>query len=181
MANATLTAPSADITTPAHPNTKYRVAIRTIAVDNGWTFDQPDFSRDVFTRDGETLTVHHNHNNAITAAERQVNPDANVESLPSTRGKMFVVQEWLTGIEDTYDPKTGKGKRFIRLTPEQVKRFESGQGIAKIKGEPTVKAEATTPVKTPAPKPAPAKKPTPRSRKAGTKAAAHTDLESMGY
>lgn len=177
MANATLTAPSAEITVPA--NTKYRVAIRSIAVDNGWTFDQPDASRDVFTRDGETLTVHHNHNNAITAAERQVSPDANVESLPSTRGKMFVVQEWLTGIEDTYDPKTGKGKRFIRLTPEQVKRFESGQGIAKIKGEVTTEAKAE--VKTPAPKPAPAKKPTPRSRKAGTKANAHTDLESMGY
>ena len=171
-------------TTTISTNTKYRVAIRHIGVDNSWTFDQPDASRDVFTRGDEKITVHHNHNNAITAAERQVGKDANVESLPSSRGKMFVVQEWLTGIEDTYDPKTGKGKRFIRLTDEQVRRFESGQGMAKIKTdtltEQVENAVAKVDAKTPA-KPAPAKKPTPRSRKAGSKTVAHTDLEAMGY
>jgi hypothetical protein len=164
--------------------TKYRVAVRVIGVDNKFVFAQVDPFTDSFTRGDTVIHVRHNGNDRITEAE-MVQGDS-ITRLPSSRGKMFVVQEWLTGIADEYDPKTGKGKRFINLSPEQVKLFESGKGVAKIIRATTNtvvaenlngEAKAVTTPKAPAPKPAPK----PRSRKAGTKVTAHTSVEDMGY
>ena len=125
--------------------TKYRIAIRQIAVDNGWTFKQLNPSVDRFTKGNQRVDVQHGPSNLIAAAERAV---GNSIARSGTQGKMFVVQSWLTGVKDEINPKTGKGSNFIRLTPEQVAKFESGQGIAKIASvDEIVEASRTVPAK----------------------------------
>lgn len=126
-------------TTTKVPNgTKYRVAIRVIAQDNSWKFEQISTSTDRFTKGKQVIDVVHSPTNAISTAEKV---EGNSHTRAGTQGKMFTVQAWLTGIADPIDPKTGKGKRFIRLTPEQMLKFESGKGVALIKAmEPAAPA-----------------------------------------
>lgn len=119
--------------------TKYRVAIRQIAVDNGWTFKQLNAGVDRFTKGDQRVDVSHGPSNLIASAERAI---GNSIARAGTQGKMFVVQSWLTGVKDEINPKTGKGSNFIRLTPEQVAKYESGKGIAKISTEVEI-AEAS--------------------------------------
>jgi cell division septation protein DedD len=114
------------------PATKYRVAIRDIAVTNGWTFRQLSPSIDQFTKDDAVIAVEHGPSNLITRAERLVG-DKQLDTARK-RGKMFDVQAWLTGQPDPDQ------QRYIRLSADQVRRYESGQGIAKIEGGVTVAA-----------------------------------------
>lgn len=151
--------------TTIKPATKYRVAIRDIAIRNGWTFEQVSESTDRFEKNNSVALVHHGPSNLITRAELTT-PKGTQVSAKS--GKMFDVQAWLTGVADP------DRSNFIRLSPEQVKKFESGESIAKIAAEheihvapapfpaakprkaPAKKAEAEVkPVSAPAPKPAP--------------------------
>lgn len=108
-------------TTPA---TKYRVAIRDIAVANGWTFDQLSTSLDQFTKGDDVIVVAHGPSNLISTAERRIGDKGH--DVVSRSGKMFQVQAWLTGQPDP------DHTRYIRLSAEQVRKYESGQGIAKI-------------------------------------------------
>lgn len=117
-------------TTKVSTNTKYRVAIRVIGIDNGWKFDQISTSTDRFTKGKTVVDVVHSPTNLISTAEKV---EGNSHTQAGSQGKMFTVQAWLTGVADPIDSKTGKGKRFIRLTPEQVLKFESGKGVALIK------------------------------------------------
>lgn len=162
------------------PATKYRVAIRDIAIQNGWRFEQ--LGRiDRFTKGDEVVAVEHGPSNLITRAERA--KGTNHFETARNRGKMFDVQAWLTGVPDP------EQERYIRLSPEQVRKYESGQGIAKIDGVAAVMAGAeekqlapkpTAPEpkrapakKAPAPKAkAPAPKPAPRAAKTAPAAAA---------
>ena len=57
------------ISTPA---TKYRVAIRDIAVANGWTFNQLSTSIDQFTKGDDVVAVQHGPSNLISTAERRI-------------------------------------------------------------------------------------------------------------
>lgn len=118
------------VTSKAPTGTKYRVAIRVIAADNGWKFEQLSTSVDRFTKGKTVVDVAHSPTNLISTAEKV---EGNSHTRAGSQGKMFTVQAWLTGVADPIDPKTGKGKRFIRLTPEQVLKFESNKGIALIK------------------------------------------------
>lgn len=150
------------------PATKYRVAIRDMAIANGWTFTQVG-SLDRFEKGDQVVAVEHGPSNLITRAAKSV-ANRQFDETPRA-GKMFVVQEWLTGVADP------DHSRFIRLTPEQVRKYESGQGIAKIAPSLGEKIEAAQtkadePVKAPKPK-APARKATvPTARKASAKPAA---------
>lgn len=148
------------------PATKYRVAIRDIAISHGWEFTQIATSTDRFTKGGATIDVHHGPSNLITVAEKV---DGKSITKTSRSGKMFDVQAWLTG---TPDPDR---TNYIRLTEEQIRAYESGQGKAKIAvidapaptkpapapapaksaAKPAPKAEVKAEVKAPAPKPAP--------------------------
>jgi hypothetical protein len=138
------------------PATKYRVAIRDIAVSQGWTFEQRSVQTDRFTKGATTIDVHHGPSNLIRSAEILV-PGKPIKRIEGG-GKMFEVQAVLTGQPDPTH------KRFIRLNNEQIARYESGQGIAKITAHVSAvieQADAKAAVK-PAPKPAaPAKKVTP--------------------
>ena len=120
--------------------TKYRVAVRVIAVDNKWTYEQ--FGPiDRFSKGNVVIDVTYGPSNSISTAEKVA---GNSHTLTGSTGKMFVVQEWLTGIKDPINPKTGKGVRFIRLTTDQVTKFESGKGIALIKAAEVKKETVTT-------------------------------------
>lgn len=132
------------------PATKYRVAVRDIAIQNGWTFTQLNPQLDKFEKNGTVIAVSHGPSNLISTAEK-LTAD-NKHDVTERSGKMFQVQEWLTGIADP------NHERYIRLTPEQVKRYESGQGIAKLTGVFTA-TPADEPVLAPKPKD-PAKKAT---------------------
>lgn len=129
------------------PATKYRVAIRDIAIAHGWSFEQLDNDPrvDRFIKGKTVVDVTHGPSNLITAAEVLVG-DKVLKSVAKS-GKMYQVQEILTGVEDP------DHTRHIRLQREQVAKYESGQGIAKIKSEA---APASAPV--PAPKQAAAPK-----------------------
>ena len=110
---------------------KYRVAVRHIAQDQGWTFTQVATNVDQFTKGEVTIQVHHSPTHLITRAELADPKGQN--DMAGSQGKMFTVQAWLTGVADPINPKTGKGKRFIRLTDDQVASFESGKGLGLIK------------------------------------------------
>lgn len=116
-------------TTTLPDGAKYRVAIRFIAEANGWVFTQIDTATDSFTRGEETVVVTHTPSQRIKAAQY-----ASGEHFDTAgpQGKMFTVQAWLTGVADPINPATGKGSNFIRLSPELVKKYESGRGLAKI-------------------------------------------------
>ena len=139
------------ISTPA---TKYRVAIRDIAVANGWTFNQLSTSIDQFTKGDDVVAVQHGPSNLISTAERRIGDKGH--DVVSRAGKMFQVQAWLTGQPDP------DHTRYIRLTPEQVRRYESGQGIAKISRIDLPEDKTVTVA---APSTAPAKKPVTKVRK----------------
>lgn len=111
--------------------TKYRVAIRDIGQQAGWTFTQVATSTDRFTQGEVTWDATYTAGDRLREVEKVVKGAAPVR-MDWKRGKLFRLQEALTGIADEYDPKTGKGKRFIRLSADQVKTYESGRGIAKI-------------------------------------------------
>ena len=136
--------------TITHPATKYRVAIRDIAIRNAWTFTQVSDRTDRFEKKGTVVDVHHGPSNLIVKAEK-VDGKSHVET--GRGGKMFDVQAWLTGVADP------ERENYIRLSPEQVAKFESGQGIAKISTEVELH---------PAPIPAAKPAPKPRARKAST-------------
>jgi hypothetical protein len=111
------------------PATKYRIKVRFIAVDNGWEFEQIAPNVDRFTKGNARVDVTHGSRDLIVHAERAV---GNSVASAGKQGKMFTVQAWLTGVADPIDPKTGKGRNFIRLSVEETAKLESGQGLAKI-------------------------------------------------
>ena len=153
-------------TSTTKPATKYRVAIRDQAVNNGWVFTPLGEAIDRFEKGNVVIDVTHGPSDLITTAEK-VDGKSHVK-VPK-KGKMFVVQEWITGIADPDQ------ERFIRLTPEQIRQYESGQGIAKVRlnladkvaevdAKPKAKstpAPAKAPVKAQDPKPA--AKPVPKA------------------
>lgn len=124
--------------TKMSPATKYRVAVRQIAVDNGWTFSQTSAATDRFSKGSTTVDVHHSPSHLISNAE--IATPKGLDTIKGS-GKMFEVQAVLTGVADP------DHSHFIRLSGEQVVKFESGQGIAKIA------AAATAPRSVPASKP----------------------------
>lgn len=144
------------------PATKYRVAIRDIAIANDWTFTQVSPTLDRFEKGDQVVAVEHGPSNLITRAAKSVGKKQ-FDETPRA-GKMFVVQEWLTGVADP------DHQRFIRLTPEQVRKYESGQGIAKIamaqlpaQDQAEVEEAHVIPAKEPVKAPKPRKAPTPRT------------------
>jgi hypothetical protein len=110
--------------TPAVPLArKYRVQIRELAKEAGWSFRQTSTATDRFEREGTVVEVHHGKGDRIAAAEI-AGPD-HTDQLPGkSRGKWFVVREWLTGdTSRTYKP----------LDDETVAKYESNKGIALVK------------------------------------------------
>jgi hypothetical protein len=153
-------------TTAIHPATKYRVAIRDIAIKHGWTWTQESASTDRFVKADMAIDVHHGPSNLISYAEV-----ATAKGLDEIKGgqKMFRVQALLTGVADP------KHENFIRLSRDQVLKYESGQGIAKIAAivvETSAPAEKATPQpakavqkpSSPSAKVAPSPKPKPAAR-----------------
>lgn len=109
---------------PVKVATKYRVAIRDIAVEVGWTMTQISTNIDRFERAGVVLDVHHGPADRIVAAEKV---EGNSHTWVAEHGhdrKMFRVRDALVGT---------KNPSYLVLTPEQVARYESGRGIAAVK------------------------------------------------
>lgn len=116
-------------------STKYRVAIRSIAVDQGWAFSQISSETDLFTKDGVSIRVHHGPSQLISFAEKADEKGSYDQLVKGAGKKMFKVQSWLTGVADP------EHRNYIRLSDEQVAEFESGKGLAMVKVLPKAISE----------------------------------------
>lgn len=104
--------------------TKYRIAVRALAVEKGWKFVQTTTGTDRFERAGVVVDVHHGQANRIAAAEMT---DGKSFAKTTRAAKMLQVQTWLTG------EAVDRFKTSANFSDEQLAQFESGKGIALIK------------------------------------------------
>lgn len=104
--------------------TKYRVAVRILAVEAGFEFEQLSSTVDRFTKGELVITAHHSAKDFLTRAERSDGKHYDA-IVPATQLKIERVKAWIEGA----DPKNVDRWTLPR---SEWDRCESGRGIAKV-------------------------------------------------